>query len=202
MGETRGPSTSTLRSNPLAASNSITSQASIPPAANPITTRSGGRKSSSVPNLATSAHSQVAQPRSCSVSERNVRICCLGSATQIQGIALGRGSAASLVASSGLWSSMAPLSNLRVAPMLERWQFSNVKFSAGHSQIFQYHQLLLDELVKNFLTYPETSSSLRKRSDHGPQAVIRNLGSAPPTTTQVHRPVATLPVPTMCRLAC
>jgi hypothetical protein len=28
-----------------------------------------------------------------------------------------------------------------------------VKFSARHSQIFEYHQLRFDELVKNFLNY-------------------------------------------------
>jgi hypothetical protein len=74
-----------------------------------------------------------------------------------------------------------------------------VKFSARHSQIFQYHQLGLDEVVKNFFNYPETCSSLRRRSDYGPQVVMRKRGSAPSSTTQVSLPVANAPVSMLIR---
>jgi hypothetical protein len=89
--------------------------------------------------------------------------------------------------------------SLRVAPILERRQFSNVKFSAGHSQIFEYHQLRFDELVKNFLNYPETCSSLRRRVGRHPQAVMRKRGCAPSRTTQVSRPVGNAPVSMLIR---
>src|SRR6516162_3369300 len=94
---------------------------------------------------------------------------------------------------------MAPLSNLRVAAILEMRQFSNVKFSAGHSQIFEYHQLQFDEPVKNFLNYPETCSSLGRRFGRHPQAVMRKRGSAASSTTQVSRPVANAPVSMLIR---
>src|SRR5262249_57336615 len=75
--------------------------------------------------------------------------------------------------------------SLRVAPILERRQFSNVKFSAGYSPIFENHQLRVDELVKNFLNYPETCSSLPRRVGRQPQDLIGNRSS--PLSATAHR---------------
>ena len=74
-----------------------------------------------------------------------------------------------------------------------------MKFSASHGQIFEYHQLRLDELVKNFFNYLETCSSLRRRVGRHPQAVMRKRGSALSSTTQVSWPVANAPVSMLIR---
>src|SRR5262249_60295098 len=59
--------------------------------------------------------------------------------------------------------------------------------------MFEYHQLRLDDLFKNFLNYLETCPALRRRVGQLPQAVMRKRGSARSSTTQVSRPVANAP---------
>src|SRR5262249_17752599 len=68
-----------------------------------------------------------------------------------------------------------------------------------YGQMFEYHQLRLDDLFKNFLNYLETCPALRRRVGQLPQAVMRKRGSARSSTTQVSRPVANAPVSMLIR---
>ena len=71
--------------------------------------------------------------------------------------------------------------------------------SRGNTAAVKWGELVVGDIADGRLLRDTTCSSLRRRSDCGPQAVMRKRGSAPSSTTQVSRPVANAPVSMLIR---